>query len=98
MLTVSTLGFALSCLNLKPATATIITISILFIDSIIRNIPYFRSIEPYCLSANIGQWSLLFDGFIPWERIAASFLFLAAVNGTLLAAAAVVFSLRDFKS
>jgi ABC-2 type transport system permease protein len=67
MLTISTLGLALSCLNVKPATATIVTLSILFIDSIIRSIPYFKSVEPYCLSANIGQWVLLFDGFIPWS-------------------------------
>jgi ABC-2 type transport system permease protein len=98
MLTVSTIGFALSCLNVKPATATIVTISILFVDSIIRTIPYFKSIAPYCLSTNIGQWVLLFDGFIPWEQIASSFLFLAAINATLLAGAGVVFSLRDFKS
>jgi ABC-2 type transport system permease protein len=98
MLTVSTLAFALSCLNVKPATATIVTISILFVDSIIRNIPYFQSIEPYCLSTNIGQWVHMFDGFVPWQQIASSFLFLAAVNGTLLAAAGIVFSLRDFKS
>jgi ABC-2 type transport system permease protein len=98
MLTVSTLAFTLSCLNVKPATATIVTISILFIDSIIRGIPYFKSVAPYCLSTNIGQWVLLFDGYIPWEKIAASFLFLAAVNGTLLAGAGIAFSLRDFKS
>lgn len=98
MLTVSTLGFSLSCLNMKPATATIITLSILFVDSIIRNIPYFKSIEPYCLTANIGQWVHLFDSFIPWERIASALLFLGAINGTLLAAATVIFTLRDFKS
>ena len=98
LLTISTLGFALSCLNVKPATATIVTLSVLFIDSLVRTIPFFRDIEPYCLTANIGQWVLLFADHIPWAQIVSSFLFLAAINGTLLAAAAVVLSLRDFKS
>jgi ABC-2 type transport system permease protein len=98
MLTISTIGFTLSCLNMKPATATIITLSVLFVDSIIRGIPYFKTIQPYCLTTNIGQWTYLFEGRIPWEQVAASFLFLGAINGTLLAATFVVFSLRDFKS
>jgi ABC-2 type transport system permease protein len=98
MLTISTLGFTLSCLNMKPATATIITLSALFVDTIIRSIPYFKSIEPYCLSTNIGQWVHLFDGYVPWAQIASSLLFLGAIDGTLIVAAIIVFSLRDFKS
>lgn len=98
MLTISSVGFTLSCLNMKPATATIITISLLFVDSIIRGIPYFKSIAPYCLTTNISQWIYLFQGHIPWEQIASAYLFLAAINGTLFVAAWVVFSTRDFKS
>jgi ABC-2 type transport system permease protein len=98
MLTISTLGFALSCLNMKPATATIITLSVLFVDSIVHTIPYFKDIQPYCLSANIGIWVHLFDDFISWARIGSSLLFLLAIDITLLVGAAVAFSLRDFKS
>jgi len=98
LLTVSTLGFTLSCLNMKPATATIITLSILFLDSILRTIPFFKSISPYLLSTNIDRWTYFFDDSVSGWSLAASLLFLFAVNGTLLGIAAAAFQDRDFKS
>ena len=40
LFTVSALGFCFSCLNMKPAAATILTLSVFFVDMIVKNIPY----------------------------------------------------------
>lgn len=42
---VTSLGFMLSCFDMKPAAATIVTLSIIFLDSIFRNVPYLRELE-----------------------------------------------------
>ena len=38
----ASLGFMFSCLNMKPAAATVVTLTIFFFDFIFRNVPYLR--------------------------------------------------------
>ena len=47
LLTITSLGFMLSCLNMKPAAATIVALSVIFLDFILHNFPYFESIKPF---------------------------------------------------
>ena len=44
MLTLSNLGFMFSCFNMKPASATVLTLSLYLVDTIVRNVPYFEVI------------------------------------------------------
>ena len=46
MVSVSSLGFLFSCCNMKPSAATIVTLSIMFLDFIFRGIPTSRAFTP----------------------------------------------------
>ncbi len=45
MVSISSLGFLFSCCNMKPAAASIVTLSIIFLDFIFHGIPYFESLK-----------------------------------------------------
>jgi ABC-2 type transport system permease protein len=96
--TITCIGFLFSCLNMKPAAATIVTLSILFVDTILKNIPFFSGIRDWFLTAKMSAWALIFEYRIPWEAMLEDYAWLAAINGTLLVLAALAFSSRDFKS
>ena len=98
LLTIGGIGFFLSCLDIKPAAATIGTLSLLFLDSILKNIPFFESIREYFLTAHMASWIYLFEARIPWERIIESYAWLFGINATLVLLALAVFQSRDFKS
>lgn len=98
LLTIPAIGFFLSCLNMKPATATIITLSILFLDTILKNIPYFDSLRPFFVTARMTAWVFVFEYRIPWARIVEDYMWLTAINATLFLLAWQVFFRRDFKS
>jgi ABC-2 type transport system permease protein len=97
-LTIATLGFMFSCFNMKPAAATIVTLSIFFIDMVVRLIPYFQSIKGYLLTYHMAAWIQIFQPYIPWWRLAESMIYLMAFNATFLLIACVHFCRRDFKS
>ncbi|MFZ4483454.1 MAG: ABC transporter permease [Chthoniobacterales bacterium] len=96
--TITCIGFFFSCLNMKPAAATIVTLSVLFVDTILKNIPFFSGIRGWFLTAKMSAWANLFAYRIPWEIMAEDYAWLAAINGTLLVLAVLVFTSRDFKS
>lgn len=96
--TVTCLGFSLSCFNMKPAAATIVTLSILFADNILRLIPYFESIRGWFLTTKMSAWVRIFEYRIPWETMVEDYAWLMAINATLFLIAWQVFSQRDFKS
>ncbi len=96
--TITCIGFLFSCLNMKPAAATIVTLSVLFVDTILKNIPFFSGIRDWFLTAKMSAWARIFEYRIPWEVMLEDFAWLAAINATLLVLAAMVFTSRDFKS
>jgi len=98
LLSVTSLGFALSCFNMKPAAATITTLSYVMIDFIFKGIPYFESIKPWFLTTHMATWANVFREHIPWAQIGEDYAYLLAVDLTLLVIAAVQFQTRDFKS
>ncbi|MFZ4597724.1 MAG: ABC transporter permease subunit [Terrimicrobiaceae bacterium] len=98
LLSIPAIGFFFSCFDMKPAAATIITLSILFLDTILKNIPYFDSLRPFFLTARMTAWVFVFEYRIPWERILEDYVWLAAINSTLIILAWLVFMRRDFKS
>jgi len=98
LLTIPAIGFFLSCLDMKPAAATIGTLSFLFMDSILKNIPFFESLKPWFLTSHMAAWVHVFEYRIPWERIAEDYAWLFALDATLVLLAHAVFQQRDFKS
>lgn len=98
LLTITAIGFCLSCFPMKPAAATIVTLSILFADTILKNIPYFESIRGWFLTMKMTAWVRVFEYRIPWESMVEDYAWLMAFNVSLLLIAWQAFSARDFKS
>lgn len=96
--TVSAIAFFFSCLNMKPAAATILTLSVLFIDTILKNIPFFESLRGWFITAKMAAWIHIFDYRAPWEGMLEDYAWLMAINATLLIIGWQAFEQRDFKS
>jgi ABC-2 type transport system permease protein len=97
-LTVMGLAFMFSCFNVKPAAATILAISFVFVNFIMQNIPYFRDLQHWFLTYHLNIWTLMFAQPIPWWRIGESLSILLGFNLTFLAVGATAFQVRDIKS
>lgn len=98
LLTISLIGFFFSCLRMKPAAATIMTLSVLFVDMVLKNAPFFTAIKEWFLTARMSAWVTVFEYRIPWEFLMENYAWLMALNVTLFILAAAAFSARDFKA
>ncbi len=98
LMCVASLGFALSCFNMKPAAATICTLSYFFADMIFRGIPYFESIKPWFITSHTETWYNVFRSPIPVATMVEDYAYLVAVNLTLVVVGILNFQQRDFKS
>lgn len=98
LLSVTSLGFLLSCCNMKPAAATIIALSILFVDMVFRNVPYFEDYRNWFITTHMATWLNAFASQIPTIQIVQDLALLFGVNATLVIAGMAVFQGRDFKS
>lgn len=98
LVSVASLSFMLSCCNMKPAAATICTLTYFLTDSIFRSIPYFESLKPYFITSHVETWYNVYRSPIPWWKIAEDITYLTGVDATFLIIGIVVFSVRDFKS
>jgi len=94
----STMGFMFSCFKMRPAAATILTLSVMFMDFVLRNIPYFSSFQNYFITYHTHCWVRTFHDVVPWWSIAESLLYLGALNMTFWIVGAMGFCSRDFKS
>jgi ABC-2 type transport system permease protein len=97
-LSITTLGFALSCCNMKPAAATIVTLSVFVVDWIFHHLPYFESIKDWFITKNMASWANIFRGEVPVASMIEDYAYLLGVNGTLVILGIMVFQCRDFKS
>ncbi|MFT5465260.1 MAG: ABC-2 type transport system permease protein [Verrucomicrobiales bacterium] len=98
MTVVSSIGFLLSCLKMKPAAATILTISIIFIDFIARRFPYVEEYEKYFLTTQIDAWQLCFRYHIPWPQLLESYALLFGVSVSCFVLGWLSFERRDLKA
>ena len=96
--TITSLGFMLSCMKMKPVTATVVTVTVLFADNIFRNVPLFDDLKPYFVTSHLATWINVFHTRIPWRDVAMDLAYLAAVDATFLIVGLVVFDRRDFKA
>lgn len=95
--TISSLGFLFSCCNMKPATASILTLSVIFLDFILHSIPYFESLKPYFITAHLGAWMQIFQPYIPWGQILEDYSYLIGLDITCLILGSAIFLQRDLK-
>lgn len=98
VITVMGLAFLCSCFDVKPAAATILALSFVFLNFILMNIPYFRDLQAWFLTYHLNLWQWMFAQPVPGWRVAGSLSLLAGFNATCFVVGAVAFQIRDFKS
>src|SRR6185503_19163383 len=76
------LGFMFSCFNMKPAAATILALSFLFVNLVMEGIPFFDRFDNWFITHHFRCWLLVLQDPIPWSRICQSEAILLAVCGT----------------
>ncbi len=97
-LTLTNLAFMFSCFDLKPATATVMTLSVYWVGWIINKIPYFEDIQIFFPSHHMDQWVQAFNMTIPWSNLFFSTIYLGSFNVLFLMIGGIYFCHRDFKS
>lgn len=98
MITLSSLAFMFSCFRMKPAAATILTLTILFVDMILQGFPFFKPYESWFVTWRMSAWVFLVEQHLSWAKLVESYTFLAGLNVTLFTIGWISFQTRDFKT
>jgi ABC-2 type transport system permease protein len=89
--------FFFSCTGMKPAAATILSLTLLATDDIVRTTPETAVASPYCVTTRMLSWRQVFNDDIPWPRIQRNYTQLTEMDVTLIVGAWVVFRRRECK-
>ena len=92
------IAFMFSCFNMKPAAATILALSMLFVNLVMEGIPFFERYHEYLLTYHFRSWHNVYAQPIPWAQVGQSVCVLLAVNLTTFLIGASAFQARDIKS
>jgi ABC-2 type transport system permease protein len=92
------IAFMFSCFNMKPAAATILALSMMFINLVLEGIPFFERYQEWLLTYYCRAWLLVYIQPLPWDRIAESLCVLIAFLVTTFLIGAAAFQARDIKS
>ena len=91
-------AFMFSCFNMKPAAATIVALSYLFINVVMEGIPFFDRYEHWFITHHFKCWLQVFQSPIAWPQILQSESILAGACATAFVVGCLVFYTRDIKS
>ncbi len=97
-ITIMGLAFLFSCFNMKPAAATIVALSVMFVNAILMNIPWFVDYKAWFITHHLNLWQWMFLQSPPRTRMAESLSLLVGFNLTFFAVGAAAFQMRDIKS
>jgi ABC-2 type transport system permease protein len=97
MFTVTAVAFMFSCLDVKPAAATVGALGIFIIDNMLRSVPYFVKIRHWFITGRISAWAHIYDEKVPWEHLTRSYLELVAIDALAIGIGWWVFRRRDLK-
>lgn len=98
MITLSSIAFMFSCFKIKPAAASIVTLTILFVDMILQQFPFFKPYESFFVTWRMSAWVFLMEHHISWPKIIESYAFLGGLDVTLFTLGWLAFQTRDFKT
>jgi ABC-2 type transport system permease protein len=98
MVSLSSIAFMFSCLKIKPAAATIVTLTILFVDMILQNFPFFQPYESWFVTWRMSSWVFLAEHQISWPKLVESYALLLGLNATCFTLGWLAFQTRDFKT
>ena len=91
-------AFMFSSFNMKPAAATILALSFLFVNMVMQHIPFFEDYRNWFITHHFECWFLVFQKPVPWARILQSESVLVAVCTTAFVIGCTAFYVRDIKS
>ncbi len=98
MVSISSIAFLFSCSRMKPAAATIMTLSILFVDMILQNFPFFKPYETWFVTWRMSSWLFIMEKNISWPKLIESYAWLGGLNLSLFLIGYTLFKNRDFKT
>jgi ABC-2 type transport system permease protein len=98
MVTMLSVAFMFSCFNMKPAAATILALSYLFVNMVMEHIPFFESYQDWFVTHHLESWYWVFKEPTPWPAIMQSVIILLATSATAFVIGVVGFQVRDIKS
>lgn len=91
-------AFMFSCFNMKPAAATIVALSYLFVNVVMESIPFFDRFDNWFITHHFRCWLLVFQNPVPWPQMLQSQVALFAICATTLVVGCTAFYVRDIKS
>lgn len=91
-------AFMFSCFNIKPAAATILSLSYLFVNMVLENIPFFEAYQDWFITHHFDCWLLVFRTPTPWPQILQSEAILLGISATVFVIGSTAFHIRDIKS
>ena len=95
---IMSLAFMFSCFNMKPAAATILALSLILIDWILMQIPFFEDFRPWFLHHYLNAWELCLLERIPWWQMEQGVFVTFGFSLTVLIIGITAFQVRDIKS
>ena len=98
MVAMLSVAFMFSCFNMKPAAATILALSYLFINMVMQHIPFFEDYQNWFITHHLESWFWVFQQPTPWPAIMQSEIILLATSATAFIIGAMAFQVRDIKS
>ena len=97
-ITMLSIAFMFSSFNMKPAAATILALSYLFMNMVMQHIPFFETYQNWFITHHFESWFLVFQNPAPWSQIFQSEITLVAISATAFIIGAMGFQIRDIKS
>ena len=91
-------AFMFSCFNMKPAAATIVALSYLFVNVVMESIPFFDRFDNWFITHHFRCWLLVFQNPVPWSQILQSQVALLTICATAFVVGCTAFYVRDIKS
>ena len=96
--TLMSLAFMFSCFNMKPAAATILALSYMFVNMVMEHIPFFDRYQDWFITHHLECSFLVFQQPTPWPQIYQSETILLATSATAFIIGVMGFQVRDIKS
>jgi ABC-2 type transport system permease protein len=96
--TVLSIAFMFSCFNMKPAAATILALSYLFVNLVMEGIPFFDRYDNWFITHHFRCWLMVFRDPFPMWQIMQSQMLLLATCATVFVIGSTAFQVRDIKS
>lgn len=97
-LPVTSLAFCLSCTRMKPASATIVTISLLMADFVLAKIPWFEDYRHWFITPRMEKWVYAVHQNIPWPSVWETAIELGTIGFSAFIIGWFMFARRDLKA